>query len=433
AWIAKKSRISQAHVRRLIACGVAAGVAASFNAPIAGTVFAIEVVVGKYTLHTFAPIAISTVVGTSVSRLYFGAEPAFSIPSHAATALNEIPVYALLGIVSALITMMFLLAVALTETSFERLRLPARLRPAVGGLFVGLIALYTPQVLGVGYETTNAALQESLPLALLRILIATKIAATGICLGSGFGGGVFSPSLFIGAVSGGAFGALWQSYASGSASGYSAFTVVGMGAVVAATLGAPLSTTLIVFEMTGDYPLTLAVMVAAITSSILVNDVWGRSFFSWQLQSRGVDLTRSQTERLMSNVRVDHLMNREFAKIADDADRAQAADALRRGEPVYVVDEHGAYRGALTHTELNGMTGDTATAGSAARAWQALHESDSLAAAMTLVKGSRQMSIPVLADDEHGRLVGHVSPATLLDAYRGVLDRVAREERSFDS
>ncbi len=431
SWIARKMNIPQGQIRRLIGCGVAAGIAASFNAPIAGAIFAIEVVIGKYTLHTFAPIAISTVIGTSVARLYYGSDPAFTIPTHAVTAFNEIPVYALLGVISAVTAIAFLSCISATQNIFDRLQCPPKFRPAVAGLCVGALAMYTPQVLGVGYETTSAALNEALPVTLLIILLATKLLAAGISLGGGFGGGVFSPSLFLGAMSGGAFGAIWESFSSQAAGGYSAYTIVGMGAVAGAVLGAPLSTTLIVFEMTGDYPLTLAVMLAVIISSILVNDVWGRSFFQWQLQRRGVDLIAGSVEQLGMQLRMNQLMSRKVKTLSAGADRAEVIDALHGGAPVYVLDDDQSCLGAISALSLLQSDSESVTAADLAESLPTLTINDNLITAIALSGAHDAISFPVLSDDDKGKVIGFVTVKRIMSAYQGLLDRVAKEEHSF--
>ncbi len=432
SWIANKTAIPQGQMRRLIGCGVAAGIAASFNAPIAGAIFAIEVVVGKYTVHTFAPIALSTVIGTSVSRIYYGAEPAFAIPAHAVTSFAEIPIYALLGLISAGIAIAFLLCISATQAAFDRVHCPLKYRPAVAGLLVGGLAIYTPQVLGVGYETTSAALHEALPLTLLAVLVVTKILAAGISLGGGFGGGVFSPSLFLGAMSGGVCGTIWESFSTGASGGYGAYTIVGMGAVAGAVLGAPLSTTLIVFEMTRDYPLTLAVLVAVIVSSTLVNDVWGRTFFQWQMKQRGIDLTVGRTEQLCRQLRIENLMSVAFTVVSGTASLAEISAALEKGAPVYVTGDGGQpFSGLITFEMIRDADNEEIRAADLARPVPTMQTSDSLATAIALTRSQDSVLFPVLSDDEHHQIVGVVSMKKIMNAYQSVLDRVGREDHSF--
>ncbi len=263
SWAAKRLHLGRVLARTLLGCGVAAGVAASFNAPIAGSFFALEVVVGHYALSAFAPIVIASVTGTLISRARYGDFPAFILPENwTIVSFWEFPAFAILGLVSALAAILFMWSIMFTEDTAAKLPIPPWLRPALAGLLVGAIALVFPQVLGVGYEATDAALSDSYALWLLLALIVAKTAATAICLGGGFSGGVFSPSLFIGAMVGGAYGVIATQAFPELSSGHGAYTIIGMGAVAGAVLGAPISTTLIVFELTGDWQTGLAVMAA---------------------------------------------------------------------------------------------------------------------------------------------------------------------------
>ncbi|HET8728522.1 MAG TPA: chloride channel protein [Alphaproteobacteria bacterium] len=291
--LARVMRLPSNLSRTLLGCGVAAAVAASFNAPIAGVFFALEVVVGQYALTIFAPIVLAGVSGTVLSRLYYGDFPAFILPARfEIQSFLEFPAFAVLGGVSALVSVIFMKSAVATEDLADRTPIPRVLRPAVGGLFVGAIALWFPHVLGVGYEATDMALKGMLPLWLLLALIVAKGAATAISLGFGFAGGMFSPALFLGAMTGGAFGVIATHVFPQLSSGTGAYTLIGMGAVSGAVLGAPISTILIIFEMTGDYALTTALMVSVVIASTLVDQAFGRNFFTWQLERSGIDLKR---------------------------------------------------------------------------------------------------------------------------------------------
>ena len=253
SWIGQRFRLGRAMSRTLLGCGVAAAVAASFNAPVAGTFFALEVVVGHYALSAFAPIVIASVAGTLVSRGIYGAFPAFILPDQwIIVSYWEFPAFALLGLVSAIAAVLFMNSVMLADKVVNKVPLPLWARPAVGGLIVGAIAIAYPEVLGVGYEATDAALSDLYPLQLLLLLIVAKTLATAVSLASGFVGGVFSPSLFIGAMVGGAFGVIATAAFPELSSGHGAYTLIGMGAVAGAVLGAPMSTIIIIFELTGE-------------------------------------------------------------------------------------------------------------------------------------------------------------------------------------
>jgi CIC family chloride channel protein len=192
--------------RTLLASGAAGAVAASFNAPIAGVLFAQEVVLGHFAITSFVPLVLASVMGTIVSQAWFGNVAAFTVPAYSITSYFEVPAFVLLGIVAAAVAVIFQLAVLATDWLARNVEIPLIARPALGGLLIGIIAIWFPQVLGVGYDTTDAALKDQLPIALMFTLLFAKTATTAIALGSRFGGGVFSPALYLGAVTGGAFG-----------------------------------------------------------------------------------------------------------------------------------------------------------------------------------------------------------------------------------
>ena len=276
--------------RTLMGCGVAAAISASFNAPIAGVLFAHEVILGHYAMRAFVPIVLASVSGTIVSRLYFGDVAAFTVPDYQITSLWEFPAFAILGLVCALVSVLFQFSLMAADYVARNLTIPLILRPVIGGLAVGLIALAFPEVLGVGYEATDRALQNDLTLTLMLMLLVAKTAATAITLASRFGGGIFSPSLYLGAMAGGAYGLIAASIFPDMASSQGLYAILGMGAVAAAVLGAPISTTVMVFELTGGYALSIALLLAVSISNGINNALHGHSFFHWQLEMRGLFL-----------------------------------------------------------------------------------------------------------------------------------------------
>lgn len=199
SWLGHAFGFGRSLIVTLLGCGVAAAIAASFNAPIAGVFFALEVVIGHYALTAFAPIGLASVTGTLISRIQYGDFPAFVVPSHSITSFFEFPAFALLGVISAAVAVILIRSIAAAQATSDRTTVPRWLHPALGGLVVGLIALAFPHVLGVGYGATDEALNDLLPLWLLIALVVGKTVAVTVSIGSGFGGGVFSPSLFLGA------------------------------------------------------------------------------------------------------------------------------------------------------------------------------------------------------------------------------------------
>ena len=339
----------------------------SFNAPIAGVFFALEVVISYYALSAFALIVIASVVGTMISRTHFGDFSAFNIPAHTSVSALEFPAFALLGILCAFIAVIFMKSVAATRLAAQKIPGPAWWRPMYGGLLIGLIAIPMPHVLGVGYGSTDAALRGLFPLELLLMLIAAKLAATA---GSGFGGGVFSPSLFMGAVLDASFGTIATMVVPEISSGVVGYTLVGMGAVAGSVLRAPISTILIVFELSADYTLTIAVMIGVVVASVITQQFAHKSFFLWQLSTRGIDLKLGRESSILDAFQVGEIMKTDYATISASANMIAVRDALASatGAKLFVIHQDQRVLGTLTLPDLpvgvpGGSDADLPTAG----------------------------------------------------------------------
>lgn len=428
AWVAERLRLNRNLSLTLIGCGVAAAVATSFNAPIAGVFFALEVVVGQYALSVFAPIVIASVTATVVTRIHLGNTPAFLlVPDYHIVSFLEVPAFVLLGIVCALIAMVFMYSILFTQDVMARTAIPGWMRPAFGGLAIGVIALVFPQVLGVGYQATDLALREALPLALMLALVAAKILATALALGSGFAGGVFSPAVFIGAMTGGAFGIIAGSVFPEYASTHGAYTILGIAGVPAAVLGAPISTILIVFELTSNYQLTIAVMIVAVVASMLAQHWSFRSFFVWQLARRNITLGQSREEQALTAITVMELMHRDYVTVPLSAKPAQirALFAGRKSAVACVVDEHCHAVGCLSAGDLLTM-GEQSTAAEVVRRETVLLPNYGVEQALKLA-GQRDDLI-VVNDPAERRIIGMVRYRDLVVAQNQAL-RGAAEKR----
>jgi CIC family chloride channel protein len=294
--------------RTLLASGAAGAVAASFNAPIAGVLFAQEVILGHFSIRSFVPLVLASVVATILSQAWFGNVAAFVVPSYDIASYLEVPAFVLLGIIAAAVAVVFQITVLATDWFARNLKMPLVARPAVGGLLIGGMAIWFPEVLGVGYDTTDAALKGQLPILLMLTLIVAKTIATAIALGSRFGGGVFSPALYLGAMTGGAFGLIAASVFPEVGSSEGLYAILCMGAVSAAVLGAPISTTVRVFELTGGFALSLALLLTVAIANGISQAILGRSFFQAQLESRGVVLHEGPHRMLMKDIRVSDFM-----------------------------------------------------------------------------------------------------------------------------
>ena len=304
-WVSDRIGADGLTGRDLLGCAVAAAVSASFNAPIAGALFALEVVLRHFAVHAFAPIVIASVAGTVINRLTFGDITEFLLPREETLEFYvELPAYLLLGLVSGLVAVATMRTIFFAEdvgnTVTRRTGLPPVLRPAVSGALLGVIAIWFPHIIGVGYETTIRALAGDLDFAAAVVFVAVKVVAVAITMAGRMGGGVFSPSLMIGALTGLAYGLIAVSLFPEVSGSGTLYALAGMGAVAAAVLGAPISTTLIVFELTGDWQTGLAVMVAVSLSTALASRLVDRSFFLTQLERRGVHLAAGPQAYLLS-------------------------------------------------------------------------------------------------------------------------------------
>ncbi|WP_300055917.1 chloride channel protein [uncultured Roseobacter sp.] len=312
-WVNRRIHADGITGRDLLGCAVAAAVSASFNAPIAGALFALEVVLRHFAVHAFAPIVIASAAGTVINRLEFGGVTEFSLTTvNEVQFYQEMPAYLLLGLVCGVVAVAFMRAIFWADDFGNRLQektgIPRWLRPAIAGAMLGTIAIWFPHIIGVGYETTFLAMDGQLLLHEAIIFAILKAIAVAITMAGRMGGGVFSPSLMVGALTGLSFGLIATGIFPEVSGSISLYALAGTGAVAAAVLGAPISTTLIVFELTGDWQTGLAVMVAVSMSTALSSRLVDRSFFLTQLERRGIHLAAGPQAYLLAMFRVGPVM-----------------------------------------------------------------------------------------------------------------------------
>ncbi|MYM55725.1 chloride channel protein [Rhodobacteraceae bacterium GS-10] len=314
--------------RDLLGCAVAAAVSASFNAPIAGALFALEVVLRHFAVHAFAPIVIASVAGTIINRLEYGGITEFHLPEgNVLEFYVELPAFVMLGLVCGVVASVVMRSVFFAEdlgnAIEDRTGMPRWLRPALAGAALGGIAIWFPHIIGVGYETTSATLTGQIVLGQAIGFAVVKVIAVAITMAGRMGGGMFSPSLMIGALTGLSFGLIATGVFPEVSGSHTLYALAGMGAVAAAVLGAPISTTMIVFELTGDWQTGLAVMVAVSLSTALASRLVDRSFFLTQLERRGVHLAAGPQAYLLAMFRAATLMRRNDDPGAADATRCE--------------------------------------------------------------------------------------------------------------
>lgn len=312
-WVSNRIHADGITGRDLLGCAVAAAVSASFNAPIAGALFALEVVLRHFAVHAFAPIVIASVAGTVINRLEFGDVAEFTLNTPGALQFYvELPAFLILGLICGVIAVLLMRAIFWADDIGshiqDRTNMPRWLRPAVSGAMLGGLAIWFPHIIGVGYETTRLALAGELLLGQAVIFAILKAMATSITFGGRMGGGVFSPALMIGALTGLAFGLIATSILPDVSGTHTLYAFAGMGAVAAAVLGAPISTTLIVFELTGDWQIGIAVMVSVSMSTALASRLVDRSFFLTQLERRNIHLAAGPQAYLLAMFRASSVM-----------------------------------------------------------------------------------------------------------------------------
>jgi len=313
SWISHKAKVDGVTGRDLMGCAAAAAVSASFNAPIAGALFAMEVVMRHFAIRSFAPIVIASVAGTVINRLWFGDVTEFTIPQ--ANMLEfyvELPAFAILGLFSGLVATVFMMALYRADdwgsAVQKTLRIPRWIRPMVAGGILGGMALMFPHIIGVGYETTSAALTGQLVFHDAVVFAVLKAVAVTITIAGRMGGGVFSPSLMLGALTGLAFGYVAVSIFPEVSGGEPLYALAGMGAVAAAVLGSPISTIMIIFEMTGDWQTGLAVMLAVSLSTAVSTAANHKSFFLAQLSRRNIQIAAGPQAYLLHMFEVTKIM-----------------------------------------------------------------------------------------------------------------------------
>lgn len=325
SWLGQATGLPPYRLKTLVGCGAAAGFAAAYNVPIGGSLFAMEVILGSFALEIFGPIVVAAVVSTLISRAAESSAPIYASPAYVLESPWEILAYLGLGLVGALASIAFTLGVRWTARLFQRASfVPLPLLPVVGMAMLGALALAVPQVLGSGFETIEEAVGGRLGLAMLLALPLAKLVATALTIGSGGAGGLFTPSLFFGALVGGAYGWGVNALFPGMTSSYGAYAAVGMAALAAGSSHAPLSAILMLFEFTGNYDLILPLMVAAIVSSLVAKRLYPYSIYTEPLQRRGVELSWRMEEAALAGLRVEDLARED-------------PDVLRPGEPYPAV------------------------------------------------------------------------------------------------
>ncbi len=428
-------RLSETNLRLLVACGAAGGISATFNAPIAGVFFALELILRDFEVRSFGVVVLASVVADVISRAAFGTSSFLPLPAFEITSAWQYPLFAVLGVVAAGVGLVFIRGLYGAEDIADRLwkGRPEWMRPAVGGILLGLLLLALPQLYGVGYQALESAVHGGYVLPLLAMLMVGKIVATSLTIAIGGSGGVFAPSLFMGGMLGMAFGDVAAQLAPGLAGAPGAYALVGMGAVFAAAARAPITSVLIMFELTGDYriilPLMLAIVLAAGLSAIVTDD----TIYTLKLRRRGIDILRGRPANFMEVLTVGQAMQRVPAGVPADQTIGEFVDRFVSDgrEALPVVDEAGTYRGVVTAQQVEGGMRENAlhaTAGSLAQRLPTLTPNESLEQALVLLMRQEVSGLPVVTADGE-RIIGWLTHRDVLRSYaQTVGEQVAAAE-----
>jgi CIC family chloride channel protein len=445
--------LSNDRVRNLVACGAAGGIAATFNAPIAGVIFALEIILGDFRLNYFISIVVSSVTASVIGRVVFGNVPAFPLPvEYGVNSIWEFMFYVFLGILAAIVGVVFVRSLYWTEDIFEKWKsVPEWVQPAIGGALLGVLALayplFTPvtwdglpQIFNVGYEVIGNALSNQLLLVAALSLLVLKIVATSLTLGSGGSGGVFAPSLFMGAMLGTAFELLVRILFPSIVAPPGAYALVGMAAVFAASAHAPITAIIILFELTGDYRIILPLMLTVVISTLLAHKMLaGESIYTLKLSRRGIHLRSGRDVDVMEGVTVGEVMT----SVVDTTDSDTELSALAkqfyqtRHHGLPVLDQEGKLWGLVTVTDLDwaierNLPADTPVIDIGTKLSDLLiaYPDESMGEAMTRFGIRGVGRLPVVSRQSPDILLGLIRRSDIIRAYNLALVRRSDVQKS---
>jgi CIC family chloride channel protein len=420
-------RVSGERMRSLAGCGAAGAIAAVFNAPIGGVFFALEVLLGDFSAQTFAPIVVSSVVATAVSRVFIGDLLLLrEVPAIEFAGAFQIGLCAVLGAVCGAAAILFVRTLASAEDGFSSSRIPHWLRAAVGGGMTGLIAVKFPQVLGTDFSTLDAAVHADLPWLLAIWIAVLKIVATSLSLGSGGSGGIVGPSLFIGGLIGSSMGGMIASWLPAHAGTVGGYAMVGMAAFLSPVIGAPLTAILILFEITGDYAVILP-LLAAVMASMLVAGRFSRfSLYTYKLHKKGIDLVGGREKGVLKTLRVRDVMRPEIHTVAPTATFRDLCDRFLE-DPVdylYLTGEADRLTGVVSFMDIRPylkeeglaplvLARDVATPDPVA-----VTSEETLLDALTKFGYKNVAQLPVVSDPHSRRMIGVLRRKDILEAYQ---------------
>lgn len=422
-------QVSARRMKTFLGCGAAAGIAATFNAPIAGAIFASEVILGDFSAAAIGPIIIASVFGTVVSRAIYGDFPAFVPPAYTLHSPMEIAFYIVLGLITGVVAWFFVRALYKTEDIFDAWKLPVALKGLLGGALLGGVAVFLPQVLGVGYETMEIVLNGNMGLILALGLVLAKIFATSLSMGFGASGGVFAPSLFVGSMLGGSLGVIFHTFFPEITAGSGAYALVGMAAMVAATTHAPVTAVLIIFELTAEYSVILPLMVSSILAMVVSSRLLkGSSIYTLKLERRGINIHGGTDINVLDKIKISSLKQ----KIMDTVDEHISLRGLLEkmsistASNIYVKNDSGKLVGIVTHSAMRRYLNHHEDISATVTAHDIMNSSIEVITDSTPIhEALRKMNemdleaLPVV--DADNKLTGEVERRSIVNQYQEVL------------
>ncbi|WP_415953872.1 chloride channel protein [Streptomyces sp. KLOTTS4A1] len=407
------TKVAEGRMRLLVACGAAGGIAATFNAPLAGVFFAMELILRSFAVEAFAAIVVSSVAASVIGRAAFGDVAFLDLPPFRVEHLAQYGLFVLLGVIAGAVGIGFTRILYWIEDACDwAWRGPEWLRPAAGGLLLGVVLLVLPEMYGVGYPVLENAAEGEYAAAFLLLLLAGKIIATSLTIGIGGSGGVFAPSLFMGAMLGAAYGSVLHSLVPGTAGAVGAYALVGMGAVFAGASRAPITAVIILFELTGQYTIILPLMLAIVTATAVSKLLSRDTIYTLKLRRRGIDLEKPASGTAVAGRRVREFMERAPETIGADVRLADAAERLSRSEhgALPVTGDDGRHLGTVTARAVAEALArkpaqQAHAVGELVHTPQPLGEDMPLDAALQALMAAPGTGLPVL-DSERIRLVG---------------------------